>query len=94
MYKNASWTTGGIAEYGGNDPDYSNNTFERCYLACSLNDKTSSIRNNGNSCDSYHYEDAGPDGAMVFIALGGSKTWVSGQYWNDRMSSHQWCNPA
>lgn len=58
MYKNANYA-GGWAQYIGNDYDYSNNTFIGCGVPgfrCDLNDATTSIDNDGNSCDSYHFK--------------------------------------
>lgn len=89
LYKNSSFATGGKAEYSGNDSNYSNNTFDWCYLNCGLNDAISSIRNRGNSYDTRHYVDSGYTGSFLTVARGYS--WdLYGLSWNDELSSHKW----
>jgi hypothetical protein len=73
-----------------NDLDYSDNAFPS---GTALNDKTSSVDNDGLQCGTRHYEhkQAQNNGGLS-IALPVDGFWFNMPGgWNDRISSHKWC---
>lgn len=77
----------------GNDGNYSDNTAapsSQCYG--SINDRVSSIDNDGYQCGTGHYHDANQQGLIVYLARGdyvqGFAAWSTN---NDSASSHEWC---
>jgi hypothetical protein len=84
---------GCIARYFVSDSDYRNNnfdddgTFTNPCGHLNLNDKTSSVKNRGNSYSTRHYEHTGYGGA--YRTLGRGLDWSS-VFINDEFSAHQW----
>lgn len=54
MFRDRNYDAG-IAAYAGNDTSYVGNTFDVCAGLCGLNDRTSSIDNDGMNCATRHY---------------------------------------
>lgn len=94
MFKDVGFV-GGIAAYAGNDAGYRNNFFDQCprfSWNCELNDLTSSIDNDGQSCQSRHYVDSYARGLRWDIPRGGDEPnmhYYAGA--GDNLSSRYWC---
>ncbi len=54
-----------------------------------LNDTSTSIDNDGNSCGSRHYEHSNHGGASFWLARGDAIAGLGA--WSDRLTSHKWC---
>ncbi|VAW08895.1 hypothetical protein MNBD_ACTINO02-1977 [hydrothermal vent metagenome] len=95
LYKNSSYSTGGIYRYGGSDPDYGNGfwlpdtQYLHCWVNCDLNDSVSSIKNRGNFMNTKHYKDKDYEGDFWYI--GRNKEFdFWGNSLNNELSSHKW----
>jgi hypothetical protein len=91
MFKDAHYDGGWYDDVGDED-DYEPLSYSGCTWSCGVNDATSSIDNDGNSCDSWHYTDAHHEGSVVAVDQGGHEEDLSVTHpWaNDELSSHEW----
>jgi hypothetical protein len=80
---------GGVAAYRGNAVDYTNNSFDNCNFRCGLNDRTTSLDNNGQRLDTRHYEHINKGGASLLVPRDAFMRNV-GARWNDKFSGHIW----
>lgn len=86
MYKDINYNNG-IAPYGGNDANYTNNFFEQTPQLVGLNDNTSSIVNRGQNCNTNHYKNINYGGTTISTLRGWNYPTIT---LNDQLSSHKW----
>lgn len=86
IYKNDSGHDGGVQTFGGNDSDYSNNNFDRCFVNCNANDETSSVWNRESfTVRAFVHDDFG---GQCFGTGSGVKRNFMPSGFNDAISSH------
>jgi hypothetical protein len=86
LYQNQFYG-GGLADFVGNDSDYSNNNFVNS--GTGLNDRVSSVKNRDSNCDVRLYPAANYGGSWVLFESGEDYFYVS-LLINDKASSHKW----
>lgn len=87
-------TVAGVYDDIDADYDYDGNYYSECSSSCHLNDETPSIDNDGLSCQSIHYVDAGWDSTSehLHIEQGGYESDLRTENIDDELSSHEWCS--
>jgi hypothetical protein len=89
FFKNINYG-GGIAEYANNDSNYDNNSYSSCSWFCQLDNSASSMFNNGQSCNTAHYVNAGYGGVPYYLGRGYYWSQIADPY-HDELSAHKWC---
>jgi hypothetical protein len=87
VYKNNDGADGGVKSFSGNDSDYSDNNYSRCYVNCWVNDSVSSMWNR-ESYTVRSYVNSGYGGSAIDVSAGHARYSLCCGY-NDALSSHR-----